>query len=373
MPRINLPGLADCAACELARYPVVYPEGGAGADILVVGEAPGAEEAKAQLPFVGPTGKMLRQFEARAKIHHRCVHTNVLKHRPPGNRDPEPNEVAACAQWLSLEVSIVKPKAVICVGRFAAKWGGFKGGIGKNHGKVVERGGVLWAAIYHPSYLARLRRQPRMRDRYREVEASTLACLTEVRERLDTTATMPDYQPRVVDCAIPTEGEYTLDTEYTGEDERTHRITMLSLRQGRVNYVFPHPGRERLAEFRGRPNFHHAMADLPALIRDGMPVPDAVDDSMVLAWMQGERHLALKDLMRTHFGIITMPYEEVVDKGGWDAWMNYAAQDVEGGESLLAFERSRMGSERFLYYNVETKLLPILAVASLHGFQVDPA
>jgi uracil-DNA glycosylase len=115
----------DCARCPLAagRTQVVWGVGDPNADLMFVGEGPGAEEDKQGLPFVGRSGKLLDRLmlEEIGITRDQAYIANVVKCRPPGNRDPKPDEIASCRPWLEQQVDTIRPKVVVTLGRFAAQ------------------------------------------------------------------------------------------------------------------------------------------------------------------------------------------------------------------------------------------------------------
>ncbi len=156
-----------CPRCRLAetRHRVVFGEGARDADILVVGEAPGEEEDRTGRPFVGPAGKLLDLLLATAGFERERVYIcNVLKCRPPGNRNPRPDEVEACSPYLLRQVELVKPRVIVAFGAFAAQTLlGTDITIGKLRGRVhryrptPEHEGVPVVPTYHPAGVLRSR------------------------------------------------------------------------------------------------------------------------------------------------------------------------------------------------------------------------
>lgn len=139
------------AICEEALN-LVPGEGNADAGIVVVGEAPGASEDKQGRPFVGTAGKLLDRLLADAGLERPDVFiTNVVKARPPGNRDPKPDEVAHHLPWLLAQLEVIDPALVVPLGRHAL--GRFVPGakIGEVHGTVLERDGRRIFPLYHPA------------------------------------------------------------------------------------------------------------------------------------------------------------------------------------------------------------------------------
>ena len=113
-----------CRACPLGETATkaVFGAGNSDADLMFVGEAPGAEEDRQGLPFVGRAGKLLDQLlEEVGLVRHDVFITNVLKHRPPGNRDPEPDEISACKPYLFKQIQLIEPRVICTLGNFATK------------------------------------------------------------------------------------------------------------------------------------------------------------------------------------------------------------------------------------------------------------
>lgn len=121
---------------------------------MIVGEAPGAEEAKSGKPFTGRSGKLLREHLAKNGLHNVYI-TNVVKCRPPKNATPGTDSIKACRKYLDEEIAEIKPKAIIALGALATKAVLKKTKITEIHGRVTEENGVLSAAIFHPAYVLR--------------------------------------------------------------------------------------------------------------------------------------------------------------------------------------------------------------------------
>lgn len=155
----------ECSKCALSetRTNCVFGVGDQNADLLFVGEAPGEQEDKTGTPFVGRAGKLLDQFLFAVDIPREKVYiANILKCRPPKNRDPLPEEEEACIDFLRRQVRLIKPKVIVCLGRISAMKlikPDFK--ITKEHGEWFEKGNLLITAIYHP---AALLRDPRKKE-----------------------------------------------------------------------------------------------------------------------------------------------------------------------------------------------------------------
>lgn len=151
--------IAGCTRCRLAegRTQVVFGNGNPDADLMFVGEAPGFHEDKQGFPFVGQAGKLLDQLLAGIGLARDMVFVaNVLKCRPPGNRDPMPDEIEACESHLFRQVELIEPKVVATLGNFSTKLlSGKQTGITRVHGQVQEvtlgSRSVLLYPLYHPA------------------------------------------------------------------------------------------------------------------------------------------------------------------------------------------------------------------------------
>ena len=148
-----------CTACPLAptRTNVVFGVGAEDAEILFIGEGPGQSEDEQGVPFVGKAGQLLDDMLEIIGLDRTKVYiANVVKCRPPKNRDPLPQEQEQCMGYLRRQTALIKPKIIVCLGRIAAKAiirEDYR--ITAEHGQWVERGGVHMTAIYHPAALLR--------------------------------------------------------------------------------------------------------------------------------------------------------------------------------------------------------------------------
>lgn len=148
-----------CEGCALAetRHNVVFGDGAENAEILFIGEGPGQNEDEQGKPFVGRAGKLLDDMMEMVGLDRTKVYiANIVKCRPPKNRDPLNVEQDACIGWLRRQTALLNPKIIVCLGRIAAK------AIIKNdyritqeHGQWFERNGIQMTAIYHPAALLR--------------------------------------------------------------------------------------------------------------------------------------------------------------------------------------------------------------------------
>ena len=135
-----------CENCELAKHRtrVVPGEGPDKVDLLFIGEAPGWHEDQQGRPFVGPAGQFLEELLKSIKLTRNEVYiANVIKCRPPGNRDPLPNEVQTCSKWLDRQIELIRPKMIVTLGRYSMVRYFPNESIGKIHGKAKKIGETL--------------------------------------------------------------------------------------------------------------------------------------------------------------------------------------------------------------------------------------
>ena len=177
---------ASCQKCALGktRTHLVFGTGNRHADLMFVGEAPGEQEDLTGIPFVGKAGQLLDRYLYAVDIPRESVYiANILKCRPPHNRDPLPEEEDACIGYLREQVKLIDPKIIVCLGRISAMRlikPDFR--ITREHGKWFCKNGLWMMAVYHPSALLRdpSRREDMLRD------------LHEVRRKLEELGCAPD-------------------------------------------------------------------------------------------------------------------------------------------------------------------------------------
>ncbi|MFL6196441.1 MAG: uracil-DNA glycosylase [Thermoanaerobaculia bacterium] len=150
---------AGCTRCRLSegRTKVVFASGNPAADLMFVGEGPGADEDRQGLPFVGAAGELLtRIIQAIEMTRDEVYIANVVKCRPPGNRDPQPDEVAACRGYLDKQIALVRPKILVALGKVAAQTLlGNDSPIGRMRGQWFRVKGIPTMVTYHPAALLR--------------------------------------------------------------------------------------------------------------------------------------------------------------------------------------------------------------------------
>jgi uracil-DNA glycosylase len=152
--------IGDCTRCKLhaqGRTQVVFGVGNPEADLMFVGEAPGADEDAQGIPFVGRAGQLLTKIiEAIGLSRDQVYIANVIKCRPPGNRNPEPDEVATCEPFLFKQIDVIKPKVIVALGKFGAQTLlRTLDPISRLRGRVYEYRGAKLVPTFHPAYLLR--------------------------------------------------------------------------------------------------------------------------------------------------------------------------------------------------------------------------
>jgi uracil-DNA glycosylase family 4 len=146
--------IALCKQCEISKYrtKVVPGEGAENAEIMFIGEAPGWHEDQQGRPFVGPAGLYLEQLLASIGLSRQQVYiANVIKCRPPDNRDPLPTEIQNCHKWLERQIELIHPRMIVTLGRYSMAMFFPGKSIGKIHGTAQKRDNVIYYAMYHPA------------------------------------------------------------------------------------------------------------------------------------------------------------------------------------------------------------------------------
>ena len=156
--------VSACEACILSqgRTKPVPGEGPENAEIMFIGEGPGFHEDRQGRPFVGAAGKYLEELLASIELTREDVYiTNVVKCRPPGNRDPQPEEIAACRAYLDQQIDLIHPRLVVTLGRFSMQRYFPGASISRIHGNPKRMGNVIYYPMFHP---AAALHQPRWRS-----------------------------------------------------------------------------------------------------------------------------------------------------------------------------------------------------------------
>ncbi len=146
--------ITGCQKCQLARNrtKVVPGEGAENSEIMFIGEAPGWNEDQQGRPFVGAAGQFLDALLASIKLNRSQVYiANVIKCRPPDNREPLPAEIRACRPWLERQIALISPKMIVTLGRYSMAMFLPDKSISKIHGTAIKQDGVIYYAMYHPA------------------------------------------------------------------------------------------------------------------------------------------------------------------------------------------------------------------------------
>lgn len=158
----------SCTRCVLSetRTNAVPGDGSSTAAVMFIGEGPGKNEDEQGLPFIGRAGKLLDALLAEVPLRREDVYiTNVVKCRPPGNRDPEPDEVAACMPYLMAQIEMIDPRVIVTLGRHSMLRFYPEGKISNDHGRIIRIGQRVLLPVYHP---AAALRNPRLNETLRE-------------------------------------------------------------------------------------------------------------------------------------------------------------------------------------------------------------
>jgi len=189
--------IALCRKCEISRSrnKAVPGEGAENAEILFIGEAPGFHEDQLGRPFVGPAGQFLDELLASIKLTRQQVYiANVIKCRPPNNREPLPIEISNCRPWLDRQIQMIAPKIIVTLGRYSmAPY--FPGkSISKIHGTAHAENGVTYFAMYHPA--AALHQGSLRQDLIRDIQKlpAILAKAKEQQTEASHTSSLPETQ-----------------------------------------------------------------------------------------------------------------------------------------------------------------------------------
>ena len=162
----NVKACKKCRLCETATN-AVPGEGNIDTEIIFIGEAPGENEDIQGRPFVGRAGKLLEALLHKINLRRQDIWIgNIIKHRPPNNRDPLPDEIAACQPYLTMQIAIIKPKLIVTLGRFSMNYFYSEGRISRDHGNLIRTKSYMVYPVYHPA--AALRNPSFARDLVRD-------------------------------------------------------------------------------------------------------------------------------------------------------------------------------------------------------------
>lgn len=162
---------ANCRACRLCegRHNVVFADGSEQADLMFIGEGPGADEDAQGVPFVGKAGQLLSKMIAAMQFQRSEVYiANIVKCRPPGNRNPADDEMDSCLPYLNRQIQLVSPKVIVLLGNVALKGLMKRGGISRLRGQWLDYKGIKVMPTFHPAYL--LRYEAAKRDAWSDLQ-----------------------------------------------------------------------------------------------------------------------------------------------------------------------------------------------------------
>lgn len=162
---------ANCRACRLCetRHSVVFADGSEHADLMFIGEGPGADEDAQGVPFVGKAGQLLSKMIAAMQFRRSGVYiANIVKCRPPGNRNPSDDEMDSCVPYLNRQIQLVSPKVIVLLGNVALKGLMKRGGISRLRGHWLDYRGIKVMPTFHPAYL--LRYEAAKRDAWNDLQ-----------------------------------------------------------------------------------------------------------------------------------------------------------------------------------------------------------
>ncbi len=168
--------LGECQRCKLwrGRKHIVFGQGNPSAELVFIGEGPGADEDEQGLPFVGRAGQLLNRMLQFIQVRREDVYIcNVVKCRPPGNRTPETDEITSCSPFLFRQIGAILPRLICCLGAPAARTVlGIKEGITKVHGRFYDYAGIKAMATVHPAYVLRnVREEVILREDFEKIRA----------------------------------------------------------------------------------------------------------------------------------------------------------------------------------------------------------
>jgi uracil-DNA glycosylase family 4 len=218
----------SCTACTLhsTRTNAVPGSGSSNTKILIIGEGPGFNEDQQGLPFIGRSGKLLDELLAAIPLSREDVFiTNVVKCRPPYNRDPLPEEVAACRPYLEHQMELLDPKVVVTLGRVSMLRFHPKGKISEDHGKILEWKGRILLPLYHPA--AGLRNPAIKRDLQQDILKLSEALRQANRVSSDAIDNRPSSLTADVPIADTQLSEPLSKNETTKEEQGDRQLGML--------------------------------------------------------------------------------------------------------------------------------------------------
>jgi len=396
MPLPTHAELAACQACPLAGpRPVAAEVHGSGA-IMLIGEAPGGVEESTGRPFVGPAGKLLRKLMTEAGITSDFAITNMVRHRPPQNRTPTPEEITGCAPWLKLEIQLVAPDVLVLLGGPASRLAFPKMGqqMLKHHGRwewvhgMLDGFAIPAVTLVHPAYILRVPQNGRGKWM-----ASTIAALVQARKKAEGAEQITAGWFMTASPAAPS---VTVDVECDSVDQRVANPILAASTW--INAQTKLPAKNfaiySMGTINGKTNLnllssaehmlmHHSAYDATVLARYSKQFnlrKLELDDSMVLAHTMGLSDATLGGLSARLLGEPIPGWSEVFPEGydgsdeeHYKKLAGRCALDVRQTTRVWPALRARASAPDLeLYDLVEKPLLPIVAeMTAFGGFDTD--
>lgn len=368
---------ADCRACPLAetRNHIVNGSGPFRPDLLVIGEAPGADEDTAGTPFVGASGKLLRATLGELGLPpERVYFTNAVKCRPPENRTPTPAEIRACRPWLDHELRALRPRSVLLVGKTAQNaLDGLDPAVPVHH-------------AFHPAYVLRQRNKT---SEWREQLQRAIPSLRPVSSSPPLEAPPPliEAEPWLVRPWIAVDTETDQADDDSGGNALGQKLVCFQVSDGTRTALYDADDRAMLDRLQHRRVFvHNAKFDLPLLGIDPRNL-DAWDDTLLMAYVLREPEVGLKPLALKHLGLAMTPISKIIGTGKKripfsqalrerpDDTRQYALADALATALLAELFTYRLEDDPDLhrYYDeIEKPILPILLEMEQTGITVEP-
>ena len=372
-------GLNQCNECPLheGTRNVVPGAGNPQADIMLVGEAPGAFEDEIGQPFVGQSGTKLDILLEQANLTRDEVYvTNLVKHRPPRNRNPYKREINACAHWLEDEMNRVKPTVVVTLGAVAGKYFKPDLSITREHGVSFECDGYILVPMYHP---AAALHNPNLWPIQLEDWAAFRGQLHNKRVTPRTEYSL--YGTFEADGPIGFDLETTSPTRGGRFAVQEAEVVGYSWSHGAGHGVYvpekPHKMAVILEDPRQQVVCHNAKFEVTHLKNNGITLTN-FHDTKIAAYLLGLPSTHLKDLAVQELGLTPITYSEVTDGKDMseltpEEILDYAAADADN--TLRLWDELRLRLERNLLYsvyeNIEIPLIPVLSDMERRGIEVS--
>jgi len=351
-------GLAALGVSPLMRVPAYGP---LDAEICIIGQSPGRDEARIGRPFVGPAGKLFRRWLSEAGIDpESCYWTNVTDEVLLGSEVPKTAQVREGTERLHGEIGrLANLKAIVLVGSFAAHLA-FEGNMSRMHGQTGELWGIPCIAVYHPSYYLRSREKRRRQA----IESAVIHALARART-LGVPVVLPEF---TIFDRLEVKGLVGLDTETNTEDPRWNTLRYVTLWDGRhdrgaISRNVPAFGPD------AEPIVHNTPFDQCTL----RTWDQAWHDTKMLAHLLCEPDTEMKSLALKHLGRLMVSYMEAERSQDEQRFMAYAVQDAKAHFDLFHALYAKLPPHtRELYDTIERPMLRLWSRMSLDGvFEID--